>query len=129
MIKVLRLASAFVMLGLVTACGTPQATVKKIGANTYLLQVTKGARSPFVLTEVQAVHSESKNSQTTTARTTTENGAKAVLNPKGYDAFGIVVEAPGLAFTPTHFVVRYKKSNEGSPKAFVAKKWADASGN
>jgi hypothetical protein len=68
---------------------------------------------------------QSKKSLDAQVQTTTENGAKSVLNPKGYKTFGLLTEVPGGAgFTPDRVVVQYQVEKGKKTKQSVVKKVA-----
>ncbi|MEY4864905.1 MAG: hypothetical protein RLZZ114_334 [Bacteroidota bacterium] len=90
---------------------------------TVLVVVKKTPNQGFVVKSVRWEDSKAKKSADAQVQTTTENGAKAVLNPKGYKSFGLLTEVPaGAGFTPDRLVINYQVEKGKKTKKMVVKK-------
>lgn len=110
------------------ACGGPSGVgVVRQPEKSVLVVVHKSPNQGFVVKSVRWMDTESKKSLDAQVQTTTENGAKSVLNPKGYKTFGLLTEVPGGAgFTPDRVVVQYQVEKGKKTKQLVVKKVAPA---
>jgi hypothetical protein len=111
-----------------TACGGPSGVgIVRQPEKTVLVVVKKTPNQGFVVKSVRWEDSKAKKSTDAQVQTTTENGAKAVLNPKGYKTFGLLTEVPaGAGFTPDRLVVNYQVEKGKKTKKMVVKKVAAA---
>jgi hypothetical protein len=110
------------------ACGGPSGVgVVRQPEKSVLVVVKKSPNQGFVVKSVRWMDTQSKKSLDAQVQTTTENGAKSVLNPKGYKTFGLLTEVPGGAgFTPDRVVVQYQVEKGKKTKQLVVKKVAPA---
>jgi hypothetical protein len=110
------------------ACGGPSGVgVVRQSEKSVLVVVKKSPNQGFVVKSVRWMDTQSKKSLDAQVQTTTENGAKSVLNPKGYKTFGLLTEVPGGAgFTPDRVVVQYQVEKGKKTKQLVVKKVAPA---
>jgi hypothetical protein len=117
-----------VALVALAACGGPSGVgVVRQPEKSVLVVVHKSPNQGFVVKSVRWMDTESKKSLDAQVQTTTENGAKAVLNPKGYKTFGLLTEVPGGAgFTPDRVEVQYQVEKGKKTKQLVVKKVATA---
>jgi hypothetical protein len=108
------------------ACGGPSGVgVVRQPEKSVLVVVKKSPNQGFVVKSVRWMDTQSKKSLDAQVQTTTENGAKSVLNPKGYKTFGLLTEVPGGAgFTPDRVVVQYQVEKGKKTKQLVVKKVA-----
>jgi hypothetical protein len=108
------------------ACGGPSGVgVVRQPEKSVLVVVKKSPNQGFVVKSVRWMDTQSKKSLDAQVQTTTENGAKSVLNPKGYKTFGLLTEVPGGAgFTPDRVVVQYQVEKGKKTKQWVVKKVA-----
>lgn len=108
------------------ACGGPSGVgVVRQSEKSVLVVVKKSPNQGFVVKSVRWMDTQSKKSLDAQVQTTTENGAKSVLNPKGYKTFGLLTEVPGGAgFTPDRVVVQYQVEKGKKTKQLVVKKVA-----
>jgi hypothetical protein len=111
------------------ACGGPSGVgVVRQPEKTVLVVVKKSPNQGFVVKNVRWMDTKSKKSVDAQVQTTTENGAKSVLNPKGYKTFGLLSEVPaGAGFTPDRLVVLYQVEKGKKTKKLVVKKVSAAS--
>jgi hypothetical protein len=117
-----------VALMALAACGGPSGVgVVRQPEKSVLVVVKKSPNQGFVVKSVRWMDTQSKKSLDAQVQTTTENGAKSVLNPKGYKTFGLLTEVPGGAgFTPDRVVVQYQVEKGKKTKQLVVKKVAPA---
>jgi hypothetical protein len=110
------------------ACGGPSGVgVVRQPEKSVLVVVKKSPNQGFVVKSVRWMDTQSKKSLDAQVQTTTENGAKSVLNPKGYKTFGLLTEVPGGAgYTPDLVVVQYQVEEGTKTKHLVVKKVAPA---
>jgi hypothetical protein len=110
------------------ACGGPSGVgVVRQPEKSVLVVVKKSPNQGFVVKSVRWMDTQSKKSLDAQVQTTTENGARSVLNPKGYKTFGLLTEVPGGAgFTPDRVVVQYQVEKGKKTKQLVVKKVAPA---
>jgi hypothetical protein len=110
------------------ACGGPSGVgVVRQPEKSVLVVVKKSPNQGFVVKSVRWMDTQSKKSLDAQVQTTTENGAKSVLNPKGYKTFGLLTEVPGGAgFTPDRVLVQYQVEKGKKTKQLVVKKVAPA---
>lgn len=117
-----------VALMALAACGGPSGVgVVRQPEKSVLVVVKKSPNQGFVVKSVRWMDTQSKKSLDAQVQTTTENGARSVLNPKGYKTFGLLTEVPGGAgFTPDRVVVQYQVEKGKKTKQLVVKKVAPA---
>jgi hypothetical protein len=110
------------------ACGGPSGVgVVRQPEKSVLVVVKKSPNQGFVVKSVRWMDTQSKKSLDAQVQITTENGAKSVLNPKGYKTFGLLTEVPGGAgFTPDRVLVQYQVEKGKKTKQLVVKKVAPA---
>jgi hypothetical protein len=117
-----------VALMALAACGGPSGVgVVRQPEKSVLVVVKKSPNQGFVVKSVRWMDTQSKKSLDAQVQITTENGAKSVLNPKGYKTFGLLTEVPGGAgFTPDRVLVQYQVEKGKKTKQLVVKKVAPA---